>query len=148
MITFLTPERLKPPPVMPELEPTPMTVLFEATLYMPEIVINPEIRTVCDVLELSADLSADAEVTVTTVLDEPPVVPPFRLAKPTGLDSAAKAGPLWATTRPVPAARTPAVAAARTVRRDGDMGIPPSGNGSGRVGWGPNVQVSAFLGRN
>jgi hypothetical protein len=38
------------------------------------------IRTVCEVPELSADCSADADDTVTTVPAEPPLVPPFMLA--------------------------------------------------------------------
>jgi hypothetical protein len=80
MMTLRTPDRLNPPPVTPEPEPTPMTVLFDATLYMPEIEMRPLIRTVCDVLELRADFNADADDTVTTVLAEPPVVPPFMLA--------------------------------------------------------------------
>jgi hypothetical protein len=47
---------------------------------MPETEIRPETLTVCDVLELIADCSAEADVTVTTVLEEPPGVPPFMLA--------------------------------------------------------------------
>ncbi|BEL03646.1 hypothetical protein Q0Z83_018370 [Actinoplanes sichuanensis] len=109
-----------------------MTVLLEATLYMPEIEIRPDTRTVCDVLELSADLSAEAVVTVTTVDDEPPLVPPFMLAKPTGLDSAAHTG-AWVATASPPAARTPADRAERTVLRV-DMGDPPLGDGC-RPGW-------------
>src|SRR5688572_21537194 len=80
MMMLRTPDRLKPPPVIPEPLPTPMMVLFDATLYMPEIEIRPLIRTVCEVPELSADCSADADDTVTTVLAEPPLVPPFMLA--------------------------------------------------------------------
>ncbi|GIE28114.1 hypothetical protein Ait01nite_011590 [Actinoplanes italicus] len=144
-----------------------MTVLFDATLYMPEMVIRPDTRTVCDVPELSADLRADAVVTVTTVDVEPPGVPPLRLAKPTGLVSAAHTGVAVATARPL-AARTPAERAERTVLRV-DMGIlrwgtdaaRGGGNGvdganlalgnggpaRGRIGGsGRTLQVSAFLG--
>ncbi|GID91205.1 hypothetical protein Adi01nite_06170 [Amorphoplanes digitatis] len=94
-----------------------MTVLFDATLYMPEIEIRPDTRTVCEVPELSADLSADALVTVTTVLDEPPLVPPFMLANPTGLDSNAADALAWVRTSVPPTVRMPAEMAATTVRR-------------------------------
>ncbi len=96
-------------------------VLSEATLYIPEMVIMPETLTVCEGPEVSADFSAAALFTVTTVPDAPPLVPPFKLAKPTGLLSAAEALS-WPAASSVPAARTVAETAEMT-------------KGGGTYGW-------------
>jgi hypothetical protein len=49
---------------------------------MPLSVMFAVSRTVCDVEELIADRNADA-LDTSTVVDEPPVVPPFCVAQPT-----------------------------------------------------------------
>jgi hypothetical protein len=49
---------------------------------MPDRVMFAVSRTVCDVEELIAARKADA-VETSTVLDDPPVVPPFCVAQPT-----------------------------------------------------------------
>jgi hypothetical protein len=73
--------------------------LFDATLCMPVMEIIPDTRMISRLLDCSALSSALALVTVTVEPPAPPVVPPFWLAHPIGLLSAA-----WALSRPVTAA--------------------------------------------
>jgi hypothetical protein len=82
MMTLRSPLMLNPQPttVAPEL---PRIVLFERTRSMPEHEIVPEIRITDALVAPSAEVSADALVTVVTAALPPPVVPPFWVAQPT-----------------------------------------------------------------
>src|SRR5690242_5438896 len=113
MMTLLTLLRLSPPPLSPEPEPTPRIDLFELTLSMPDSEIMPDTRMICRLLDCSALSSADALVTVTVAPPAPPVVPPFWLAQPIGLLSAAFAVATLTATPP-PATRPTASVASQT----------------------------------
>src|SRR5690349_12740206 len=89
MTTLLTSLILKPQPVRPELEPTPMIVLLDATVTSAEQLKLPLTLMVCEVLALAAVVSADRLVTVTVVLAEPPLVPPPWVDQPSWLKVAA-----------------------------------------------------------
>src|SRR5690242_15839187 len=82
LTTLLTPLTVRPQPVRPELEPTPRSVLLDATVTSAEQVKLPLTLTACEVLEPAALVSADRLVTVTVVLVEPPLVPPDWVDQP------------------------------------------------------------------
>src|SRR5215472_3364877 len=65
-----------PMPVSPEFAPTPMIVLFDATLTSPDPENMPFTRMISGPLTAAALSSADSEVTVTVGPPEPPVVGP------------------------------------------------------------------------
>src|SRR5215472_15162989 len=65
-----------PMPVSPELAPTPMIVLFEATVTSPAPENMPFTRMISGPLLAAALSSADSEVTVTVGPPPPPVVGP------------------------------------------------------------------------
>src|SRR5215475_13064096 len=88
-MTLLTSLMPRPHPVRPELEPTPMIVLFDATLTSLAQVKLPLTRTVCCVLEDAALVSAERLVTVTVGPLPPPVVPPACVDQPSWLFVAA-----------------------------------------------------------
>lgn len=84
MITLVAPSTSRPPPVIPEPEPTPMTVLFDVTSFMPLTAIMPLTRITLAPLAFSAEVRADAVVTVTAEALPPPVVPaPYPVGVPT-----------------------------------------------------------------
>src|ERR1051325_10916 len=85
-----------------------MMVLFEETFCIELRLMVLPILMMYVLLDVAYVLRADAEVTLTVVPPAPPVVPPFMLAYPTGLDSAA------CTAVPVPAWTTRAAVARET----------------------------------
>jgi hypothetical protein len=82
MMTLRSPLMFSPHPAMvaPAL---PMIVLWDRTRSMPEQEMVPDTRITAALLEPSAVVSADAEVTVVVAALPPPVVPPFWVAQPT-----------------------------------------------------------------
>src|SRR5690606_2931430 len=82
MMTLRLPLMVNPQPeiVAPEL---PRMVVFDRTRIMPEHEIVPETRITFALSLLTAELSADALVTVVAGAFPPPVVPPFCVAQPT-----------------------------------------------------------------
>src|SRR2546430_14778699 len=110
MITLVTPDMSSPPPVMPEPEPTPMTVLLEATCCMPLTETMPLTRTTAGELDWMALIHADEVVTVTGVALPPPVVP---APNPVGLPTAAAC----VADHTVNAAAAPIVRAPASARR-------------------------------
>lgn len=74
MMTLEVRRMRKPPPVMPELEPTPSTVVPPLRSMMPHPDRMPEMR-ITLVPELTADRRAEQDVTVVPDPEPPPVVP-------------------------------------------------------------------------
>ncbi len=123
-MTLLAPLRLRPPPLIPEPEPTPRIDLLDFTACMPDSEMMPDTRMMVRLLDCSALSSAEALVTVTVEPPAPPVVPPFWLAQPIGLLSAADAVAAVTATMP-PATRPMASVASHACFKFRTLG-PPS----------------------